>query len=214
MSIFIAITRRTLIATTGVLIFSFLIFNLFEEDVIRRTFFGSEFFLFFILGILVFYFFSGGFLNLPPVFLIFIVVVSYLLMGIVQSKGLMVDIESGNVVGGRLLLYGVPAFFLVLASVGLEGYLVRLRGVFSFLISTGDASYAIYLTHWFVIVFSRKVLSERLGLYDFYSLSGALITLFFTLIIGHVVYYFIDRHMYHKLRNFLRFRLLKEVCQD
>jgi exopolysaccharide production protein ExoZ len=210
-SIFLAITRRPLMATAATLFSFFIAFNQVGEDVIRRTFYGSELFLFFIFGMIAFYIFSKGFLKLlNPFYLIFTAVASYLVMAIVQSENLVNYIESNHVVGGRLLLYGLPAFFLVLASVGLEHHIVHVRTfIISFLCSVGNASYATYLTHWFVIVFSRKILSEREQLYDFYSPFGAIITLFFALIVGQITYFFVDRHLHRKLRSFLRSKLLR-----
>ena len=38
-----------------------------------------------------------------------------------------------------------------------------------FLVSMGDASYSTYLTHWYIIVVCRKIFSEKLKIYDFYS---------------------------------------------
>ncbi|PFH13424.1 acyltransferase family protein [Burkholderia sp. JKS000303] len=60
----------------------------------------------------------------------------------------------------RALLYGGPAFMLVLGAVLIDGVRpVRLRG----LVFLGDASYSIYLTHGFVVAGIATVLKHGAG---------------------------------------------------
>jgi peptidoglycan/LPS O-acetylase OafA/YrhL len=49
----------------------------------------------------------------------------------------------------RALTWGIPAFFIVVGAVSLEPFVAR--AVPRWLLSLGDASYSIYLSHGFVL---------------------------------------------------------------
>jgi exopolysaccharide production protein ExoZ len=99
----------------------------------------------------------------------------------------MAYVESYGLVQNQLLFFGVPSFLLVLCCVGLEDFLSKKSEsvVLSAIVSVGDASYSTYLTHWFVVVACRKLLSERFELYDFYSPIGVFLTVSACLLVGH-----------------------------
>ena len=123
----------------------------------------------------------------------------------VLAYGFMVGAERHEFTGSRLVLFGIPSFLLVLCGSGLENLVRRSnRAVTSTLVSMGDASYATYLTHWFVIVLFRKVLAEQLHLFDFYSTTGMVVTLCAALAVGQVTYKYVDRPLCMFLKR--RFR--------
>ena len=104
----------------------------------------------------------------------------------------------------RFIKYGIPSFALVLCSVQLESifknsqtYTTRL------LVSMGDASYATYLTHWYVLVTLRKIASEKLGLFDFYSPIGVFFTLSTVLLVGHIAYKLADKPLNKLIKDLL-----------
>ena len=65
----------------------------------------------------------------------------------------------------------------------------------------GDASYATYLTHWYVLVALRKIASEKLGLFDFYSPIGIFFTISIALIVGQITYKFADKPLNNLIKN-------------
>ena len=67
----------------------------------------------------------------------------------------------------------------------------------------GDASYATYLTHWYVIVAFRKIFSEKLGLINFHSPIGIATTLMAALLIGQLTFRYVDRPLNKKLKRYL-----------
>ena len=101
---------------------------------------------------------------------------------------------------------------LVLSAVGLEEYVSETKNVFtSALIHMGDASYATYLTHWYVIVACRKIFDEKLGLYDFYSATGVCITLGISLIVGQITFKYVDKPMSKNLKRYIFSRFVKPI---
>ncbi|TRX01773.1 hypothetical protein [Candidatus Methylobacter oryzae] len=75
----------------------------------------------------------------------------------------------------------------------------------------GDASYATYLTHWYVIVAFRKIASGQLGLFDFYSNFGVTLTLLVSLLVGQLTYHFIDKPLHISLKAFFTAKLAKHT---
>lgn len=110
------------------------------------------------------------------------------------SYGFMAWAEAGGLAVDRALLYGVPSLVLVLAVTALEKSRVMHEGrVAAWLGSVGDASYATYLSHFFVVEGMRKIVHERLGWLDPHSPVGVVVILLLALVAGHVLYVALDR---------------------
>lgn len=180
------ITRTSLALTSALILFLYLIFAFGFESNYATGFFGDDIILEFIIGIIAFKIYKYNYLqNIPSVVLILITILSYAFMAYIQSADLLKS---------RFLFYGIPSFFVVLSFVGLEKHIIKVKSsIVSFFVSMGDASYATYLTHWYVIVACRKIISEKYELYDFYSPIGIIITLIVSLIVGQTTYYYADK---------------------
>tara|TARA_S200000501_G_scaffold260438_1_gene244427 strand:- start:100 stop:471 length:372 start_codon:yes stop_codon:yes gene_type:complete len=122
----------------------------------------------------------------------------------------MIYFQINDLVTSRLFFYGLPSFLIVLCSVGLENYLTRVRtNIISFFVSMGDASYSTYLSHWYVVVASRKIFSEKLEIYNFHSSIGIFFTLIISLIVGQIIYKLADNPMNFALKKYLSNKLIK-----
>ena len=111
------------------------------------------------------------------------------------QHGSLLDIEGWP----RMLIYGVPAFFLVFFAIEAEkqGYILH-----RFLIKLGDASYSIYLSHLFIVnaigmVFMKFWVSGHL--FEF-TMVVAMITL--ALLSGFISYKYIEIPIINYAKSF------------
>jgi exopolysaccharide production protein ExoZ len=90
-----------------------------------------------------------------------------------------------------LLIYGVPSFLLIISYLELETLMRgRLANVFK---SIGDASYATYLSHAFVVDGTIKVVFEKYNVIDPYAPFGVFFIIATALVAGHIIYRTIDK---------------------
>ena len=195
------ITKHPLKISSSVIIFLFVYFAHFSQDSPANSFFGNDIILEFILGLIAFRFYNSNYKKKYNfVFLIIIILLSSSFRVYVENEGIMTS---------RLLYYGIPSFLIVLSCVFLENYIPKLNSkLISLLVSMGDASYSTYLTHWYVIVFSRKIFSEDLNLYNFHSLMGTIITFVLCLIVGQIIHLFIDNPVNRSFKKYLTSKFL------
>ena len=189
------ITKRyVLVAAFFLLLLSYLIFGNYFDIEVMEEFFGKEVIFEFILGFFAYFLYSVKFFKMKANILFFIIALTtYILMAYFESIG-----YSGN----RLLLYGIPSSLLVLSVTKLEALFHNQKNLLiSIFINLGDASYATYLTHWFVIVFFREIFYKKFDFYNFYSITGVFITIIIVLLVGQFTYKYLDRPLNKKLSN-------------
>lgn len=185
---------------------AYIVFGNLTPNKVANIFFGAEIIFEFILGFLAYQIYTKNFLNfLSAKFYIFATLSIYIFMAVIESYG---------IEGNRFIKYGLPSFLLVLCVVGLEpnfqnshSYTTRL------LVSMGDASYATYLTHWYVLVALRKIASEKLGLFDFYSPIGIFFTISIALLVGQITYKFADKPLNNLIKNLFNLTKAKPTQQ-
>jgi peptidoglycan/LPS O-acetylase OafA/YrhL len=127
------------------------------------------------------------------------------MLGIVLlSCGFMSFSEVHGLEINRLLLYGVPSLALVYAAVSLEKQINFVHNYFArMFVNIGNASFSTYLSHFYVVEGTRKILCDELHLFDLYTPWGVMIALFMAVAVGQLLYEFIDR----PLSRFCRSRL-------
>ncbi len=187
--------RFTLVIALLILLTLYIMLGNVWGNKLMNEFFGSELIFEFGLGIAAYKIYANKILNKISKYLLIIVsVVAY---------GFMAIAEANEYSGSRFIVFGVPSFLLVICAVGLESFVEELnKTLVSTLTSMGDASYATYLTHWYVIVAFRKIASEKLHLFEFYSAQGALFTLCAALIAGQLTYKYADKPLNSKLKKY------------
>lgn len=117
--------------------------------------------------------------------LIVVALLSYVLMAAAQVA---------EVDGPRWLVFGIPSVLLVLALTGLERSLFSRRSpAFNALAAMGDASYATYLSHFYVVEAFRKIAAQKLHLLDPYTPSGVLVIVLCSLLVGQLLYVLVDQ---------------------
>lgn len=201
-------SRYPLALASSLLVSLHLIFSFAGETQVAGEFFGSQLIFEFLLGAGAFKLYRSTLLQRIPRLILFLsAVASYIFMAYVESRGL---------AGSQLLFFGMPSFLLVLCSVGLEDCISRRSDsvVLCVLVRMGDASYSTYLTHWYVVVGCRKLLSERLALFEFYSPLGVVFTVFACLLVGQITYKWADGPMNAAVKKYLTRRFLNPAPQQ
>lgn len=121
----------------------------------------------------------------------------------VLAYGFMAASESRQLDGPYLLVYGLPATLVVWGTVRADAWLQETLGAgMGWLSLGGDASYALYLSHYFVVEAVKK-LTARLGAewgpQAFWP--STLLTLALALAVGLVIYRLADRPLHQALRG-------------
>ena len=97
-------------------------------------------------------------------------------------------------VSNRLLYFGLPSFLMILLCLTLENYIKGLSGGLMQLgVYLGDASYAIYLSHLYVIEFMRKLMPKFIDGFAINSLAGNIVTILLAILVGGCLYSVIDK---------------------
>jgi peptidoglycan/LPS O-acetylase OafA/YrhL len=104
----------------------------------------------------------------------------------------------------RFLVAGLPCFLIVLSALQLEDVLRKTDSRFlAFLVHIGDASYATYLSHMFVIGTIERIFFRLFGIQE-KSLATAVFTIACCLVVGSLIYRFVDLPMVQRARRLTR----------
>jgi peptidoglycan/LPS O-acetylase OafA/YrhL len=140
----------------------------------------------------VFYIYSNWCWKLQPQ-IIYIVLV-------ILSLGFMAMAESSNYIMhydvSRVLLYGIPSAILVFAILKLEDGLKHNKinnKMWRLAMLGGDASYSIYLSHFFIVLVYIKIGYPKLHLLNPYTSLGIVLILSLSIFVGYVVYIALDK---------------------
>jgi exopolysaccharide production protein ExoZ len=189
-----------ILATTLIFLFIYLLLGYSIENRLTNSFFGNNSIFEFLFGIYVFKVYeSQKVRRLSYQFFLVIGIFAYVFMAI---------IESIDAISYRLVLLGIPSALLILSAVELERSSAAGMGkVRLMLASIGDASYATYLSHYFVVAVFERVLHLKLGWIDPNSTLGMLTVIASALLIGQSIYKYIDNPMY----KFFKLRFTRTV---
>jgi exopolysaccharide production protein ExoZ len=161
-----------------------------------RAFLSADVLLEFIFGMLAWNIRSLKiFEKLPTWFLIGAIAACYAAMGCFELQNFPV----------RALTFGLPSFCIVTFAVRLEPKVACLnQALVRWLTHCGDASYATYLSHLFVVQFVAKVISSRLHAISPSGVFGAIASIIASLAVGSGVYILIDKKSVSLMRRFAR----------
>ncbi len=158
-----------------------------------HQFFHSSLWFEFILGILCFRIHRSGWTaSVSKAVAVVVILVSAAVM-------VAVDLESD-----RFFNAGLPSFFILLFALRLEDSVRSLNpAVLRMLVHVGDASYATYLSHMFVIGLVERIAFPMLGFTEKNMLTAAF-TIGCCLIAGSLIYRFVDRPLVRECRKLTR----------
>lgn len=194
----ICISRKNyILITIGLLFFAYLTLGNCIEPGVLRTFFGKVVIFEFIFGMLAYKAYELRFLsNISVKYYLFTALISYIAMLAVDANGVQtfMYIDDVNGIGSsRLLFYGIPCLLLIFSAVNLETLISMIPNpLVNIFVSIGNASYATYLSHLFVVEGFKKIVFSKYNLINPYVPFGALIVLITALIVGQIIYLFVD----------------------
>ncbi|HYP83644.1 acyltransferase [Variovorax sp.] len=135
---------------------------------------------------------------------------SVALVGAVLAYVAMVRFEG---TADRLFTAGIPSFFMLLFSLQLEGAIRRLdAAALRFIVHIGDASYATYLSHMFVIGFVERIVFARLHIDK--NTATALFTLACCLAVGSLLYRLVDKPLMRLARQLARWLFDRQAVPE
>ena len=99
----------------------------------------------------------------------------------------------------RFFYFGIPLAILCYLSIK---YLDKLKNSV-LLINLGGMSYALYLSHVYVIRIFDRLLPWFGSEYEIYNIFATILSIFGSLLLGFVIHRYLDLPLYKKLRSFL-----------
>jgi exopolysaccharide production protein ExoZ len=193
----IIISRKLLFPLTLMLLtLAYVMLGKQTENSVLTAFFGSTLLFEFSLGMLAYHIHQRfQSLKIPAFLFVIATCLSYALMAYFEIIGTQMD---------RFWAYGLPSFVLVLSMIFLENSVFSKEGMINnVLTSMGDASYATYLSHAYVVEGMRKIIFPRLNGIDIYNPLGVLITITVALIAGQLIYKFCDKPLSTYVKRWL-----------
>lgn len=157
------------------------------------VFYSSERLVEFVIGMFAWEIYARGFKAHPAV----------AAAVIIASYSLMAFLEQSHAPFSPIIRNGIPSFAIVLLATSLEswlseGWLARL------IIFLGDASYATYLSHAFVVEGFRKLFPIVFHGMTITSVAGATLTFIFALGMGSVLYICVDKPAHAAAKRSIR----------
>lgn len=186
------VDKKRIFVASVALVIGYFFFGNFNTNTLIKSYLGNSLIFEFVLGIFVFKIIEySKTMKTPNYIFILMGMAAFVFMAIVESSGM-----NEN----RLLLLGAPSALLIFSAVKLERDSdFALGKIRSILVKVGDASYATYLSHYFVIAVFQRVLDIKYGWVS-NSIINALFLILSALIIGQILYTLIDKplHLFFK----------------
>ena len=124
----------------------------------------------------------------------------------ISSIAIMVYLETSGKVNIRLIEFGIPSFMLLLSAITLEQKkLIKSNLIVKSIVEVGNASYATYLSHFYIVIGFEKIGFEMLNFIDPYSTIGVILIISTSLFSGHILYKYVDM----PLSRYLKYRCFK-----
>jgi len=98
----------------------------------------------------------------------------------------------------------LPSFLLLMSMLNLENIFTnRPCWAIRFCTNMGDASYATYLSHYYVVELVRKIGFQKFNLINPYAPLGVALIVLTSLLVGHLLYKWVDKPLtrYVKVRR-------------
>jgi peptidoglycan/LPS O-acetylase OafA/YrhL len=117
------------------------------------------------------------------------------------------DIYGIQISKNRNINYGIPCLMLVIGVLGLENYINKNSLLIRLGIELGNASYAMYLFHPFVIYFFQRIIFHKINLIlPGIGLLKLIISLFMTIFVSILIYRLVDKPIQNILRHIIKMK--------
>ena len=192
--------RHWMLAASALIAAAYLGLGVLLANRVTNWFFGAQMIFEFALGLVAFQIWRRGWLRRFPA--------PACAAAAACAYAWMVVAEVHRLPVPTVWSYRIPAFVVVLGAVGAE----PLRGplldrVKPHLVKIGDASYATYLSHYYVIAGFERVIFPRFGVIDPNTVSGMLLVVAFALAVGQLLHSWVDRPLHSVFKRRLRFAI-------
>jgi len=179
--------QRCLLLTAALIVVAYFGLGQWSDGGVFNAFFANTLLFEFLLGMVAFRLYHRGVLARLPMFAALSTALGcYVFMALAESHA----VDETN----RLLWYGLPALLLLLAALRLESLSLRgLQPLMTLLVALGNASYATYLSHFYVVEGVRKLIHPHFGVMNPDTLSGALAIMLVALLVGQFLYISVDK---------------------
>jgi exopolysaccharide production protein ExoZ len=187
--------KRVFVVTAGIVGLAYATGQMLPAETPTGAFFRNTQLLEFLLGMMVYRIKDMALLKrIPPLVTGLMVISAYCAMAFTEVHG----------ITDRFMQFGIPSFVLVLMALQLENFVQRSDSMVVRLgAHLGDASYAIYLSHFYVVEGIRKIIAPRIPFLAPESTTGAVVTLVVALAAGSVSYVLIDKPATRRARIIL-----------
>lgn len=187
-------TRHYLKIAIGVLCLTYIAFGILSNSPLLNGFFGNLKVFEFILGLFAFKIYRAGYLNkIPHVAALLLSAICLLIMIFAEVEQVKID---------SFFTCGIPSFFLLLAAISLEplmhGPVVKTIATF-----VGDTSYAIYLSHAFIVEFLRKVVMKHSDVLQLHMGVMIFISLTASIVAGYALHRLVDQPLQSYFKHLL-----------
>jgi len=207
MSLFV-VKRFYIQATIILIILCYVFASIATTNNVLSSFFGNTQIFEFILGLLLYKTYGlRQSSNHSPFIPIVIATMTYIFMAYGEMSGF-----SGN----KLLLYGIPSAALVYSVLHLENVFTQgNQKVVSILTTIGAGSYATYLSQLYVIEGVIRIMHLKWSYLDPFSIFGTTFIIMSALIVGHLLYTYIDKPIGSYLkRQFLTVKPAQQLVSN
>jgi peptidoglycan/LPS O-acetylase OafA/YrhL len=196
----------------------FVVLNIIDSDIFLLEYYQNSLFPEFIYGIVLYYlyeYFRGKNRNY---LLVKNTIINSVLFGLIAICSFIYLVGDGiydwHIAKNRNIYCGIPSLILVFAFLNLEAQ-IRKNKFINICMEIGDASYALYLFHTFMIMFFTRILFTRIIANNNHLIMSVImeIIIMFSTIIGSIIIYkIIDKPIQKFLRNLLRRNIHKWHC--
>lgn len=183
----IILARKIYIAITFTLLAAFfLLLGNLSIDSVLQNFFGNTIVFEFLLGIFAFKIYQSK--SMPKVNSLALITIAVL------SFGFMAYLETNGFYLARFITYGFPSVTLLLSVIALDKTdFIKNNSLANLLAVIGDASYATYLSHFYIVEGIRKIGFQKFNIIDPYTTLGVIVILLLSLLTGHILYVVLDK---------------------
>lgn len=124
-----------------------------------------------------------------------IALLAYFFMAYSEIRGL----------SNRLLIFGIPSSITLISFLQLESSLLTLpKRLVDGIVHLGDASFATYLSHLYIVEWMRKIISVHFPVFSMNTILGVIAALSLSLLTGSLVYIFLDKKLVQYTRGLMR----------
>jgi exopolysaccharide production protein ExoZ len=200
----IILARKLYIPITFALLStSYLLLGNHFANSVLQSFFGNSILFEFLLGIFSFKIYqSKSVPKLNSFTLIMVAALSYSFMAYLELSGYNL---------ARFLAFGLPSAVLLLSVIALEETdFIKNNSLANLLTIMGDASYATYLSHFYIVEGIRQIGFQKFNIINPYTPPGVIVILFTSSLTGYGLYVVLDKPLSKYFNKKFKSKLIQQ----